>query len=62
MYITQPHLLLHVACIHLCMDFQVFMSSAGKLRPCNRHLQVSLVGVTVDNSQRKMYDSVIYKI
>lgn len=35
------------------------MSSAGELRPCSGHIQSSLVGVTVDNNQREIYDTTI---
>lgn len=60
MHITHPHLLLNVVHIHLRIDLQELVSSAGEIRPPSRHLQLSVVGVPGNKEQRKGLSSCFF--
>ncbi len=48
MYITHSHLLSHIVLVHIRIDLQELVSSAGEFRPGSGHTQLSFVGVSVD--------------
>lgn len=55
MHITHPHLLLNVVHIHLRVDLQELVSSAGESRPPSWHLQLSIVGVPATKNREQGY-------
>ncbi len=48
LYVRHSHLLSHIVLVHIRIDLQELVSSAGELRPGNGHTQLSIVGVSVD--------------
>lgn len=41
----QPHFVFHIIRIHFGMDVHVLVTCTGKLRPRNRNLRLTIVGV-----------------